>query len=115
MKIALLIRSLELGGIERQLCLLARSLLNRNHQVHVLVFYGDGPLQAGLEATGVPVLDLDKNGHWNLLGLALRLRAWLIRAHLQVLFSFLDTPNLLAAWLRPYCPGFKVAWGGAAT
>ena len=115
MRIAFLTRSLELGGAERQLCLLARGLLRRGHQVSVLVFYGGGPLQAELQAAGVPVIDLGKAGRWDLLGFAWRLRTWLRQERPQVLHSFLDTPNLLAAWLGPLCPGLKVAWGVRAS
>ncbi|MBI5522736.1 MAG: glycosyltransferase [Desulfarculus sp.] len=115
MNIALLIRSLELGGAERQLSLLARGLLERGHQVRVLVFYGGGPLEADLSSAGVPVVDLAKAGRWDLAGVAMRLRAWLRRERPQVLYSFLDTPNLLAAWLRPLCPGLQVVWGVRAS
>jgi glycosyltransferase involved in cell wall biosynthesis len=114
-KIALLIRSLELGGAERQLCLLARGLHQREHELHVLVFYGGGPLEHELAAAGVPVQDLGKAGRWDLLGLTRRLRAWLLRERPLVLYSFLDTPNLLAAWIRPLCPGLKVVWGVRAS
>ncbi|MBI4799275.1 MAG: glycosyltransferase [Desulfarculus sp.] len=115
MKIALLIRCLELGGAERQLSLLARGLHERGHQVSVLVFYGGGPLEADLDAAGVTVVDLAKAGRWDLLGVALRLRAWLKRERPQALYSFLDTPNLMAAWIGPSCPGLKVVWGVRAS
>ncbi|MFH1032929.1 MAG: glycosyltransferase [Pseudomonadota bacterium] len=115
MRIALLIRSLELGGAERQLCLLARGLHQRGHRVSVLVFYGGGPLADELNAAGVPLIDLGKSGRWDMLAFAARLRTWLRRERTQVLYSFLDTPNLLAAWLRPFCPGLQVAWGVRAS
>lgn len=115
MKIALLIRCLELGGAERQLSLLAQGLMERGHQVSVLVFYGGGPLEADLSSAGVPMVDLAKAGRWDLAGVALRLRAWLQRERPQVLYSFLDTPNLMAAWLGPLCPGLKVVWGVRAS
>lgn len=110
-----MIRSLALGGAERQFCLLAQGLLARGHQVSVLSFYPGGTLEAQLKTAGVPLVELAKGGRWDLLGFARRVRRWLRRERPQVLYSFLDTPNLLAAWLKPLCPGLKVAWGVRAS
>ncbi len=115
MRVLLLTRCLELGGAERQLTLLARGLAERGHQAEVTVFYGGGPLAGELEAARVPLFELGKAGRWDLAGPALRLRRILRQRRPQVLYSFLDTPNLLAAWLRPLCPGLKVVWGARAS
>lgn len=115
MRLLLLIRSLELGGAERQLCLLAGGLRARGHQVDVACFYAQGPLLAELAAAGVAVHPLGKSGRWDLLGALLALKRLIARLRPQALYSFLDTPNLLAALARPLCPGLKVAWGVRAS
>ncbi len=48
MKIAFLTRSLEYGGAERQLTVLASELARRRHTVEVGVFYPGGPLESEL-------------------------------------------------------------------
>jgi glycosyltransferase involved in cell wall biosynthesis len=110
-RITLLTRSLELGGAERQLCLLARGLRERGHAVAVVSFYPGGPLTAMLDEAGVAVASPGKAGRWDLPGFAVRL-AGLLRARApEVVYSFLDTPNLAAAWLKPWLKGAKVVWG----
>ena len=49
MNIMFLIRSLEVGGAERQLASLARGLQEAGHDVSVVVFYPGGKLEADLE------------------------------------------------------------------
>ena len=111
MKILFLCSRLEMGGAERQMCLLAAGLQARGHQVQVAVFYPGGPLASFLASAGVAVHCLDKAGRYDLLPTAWRLRR-LIRAwRPQVLHAYLDTPNLLAAALHPFTPGLKVVWG----
>ena len=72
MKVMFLIRSLEYGGAERQLALLARGLRTRGHDVSVAVFYPRGPLAEELRSAGVRVVCLEKRGRWDLLGFFLR-------------------------------------------
>ncbi|MFH1060037.1 MAG: glycosyltransferase, partial [Pseudomonadota bacterium] len=115
MRLLLLIRSLDLGGAERQLCLLAGGLKARGHAVDVACFYAQGPLMAELAAAGVTVHPLGKSGRWDILGAALALKRLVARLRPQVLYSFLDTPNLLAALVRPLCPGLRVVWGVRAS
>ena len=57
--IVFLVRSLDMGGAERQLVELAKGLHARAWQVEVVTFYPTGPLRALLEAAGVPVFSLD--------------------------------------------------------
>jgi glycosyltransferase involved in cell wall biosynthesis len=114
-RVTLLTRSLELGGAERQLCLLARGLKERGHAVAVVSFYPGGPLQALLDQAGVAVASPGKAGRWDLPGFAGRLAGLLRTGSPQVVYSFLDTPNLAAAWLKPWLKGAKVVWGVRAS
>lgn len=115
MRLLLLTRSLELGGAERQLALLAAGLHRRGHRVTVACFYPQGPLLAELTTAGVAVTGLGKRGRWDLLGAGRALRRLVGELRTQVVYSFLDTPNLLAALSKPFCPGLKVAWGVRAS
>lgn len=115
MRITLLTRSLELGGAERQLCLLAQGLKARGHDARVVSFYPGGPLTAMLTEAGVPVASPGKAGRWDLAGFAGRLAGLLRAGAPEVVYSFLDTPNLAAAWLKPWLRGAKVVWGVRAS
>src|SRR5438045_366810 len=74
LSIFLLIRSLALGGAQRQLVELARGLRQRGHQVTVATFYSGGPLERDLDQAGVDVVVLQKGGRWDAVGFLLRLR-----------------------------------------
>jgi glycosyltransferase involved in cell wall biosynthesis len=114
-RVVLLTRSLELGGAERQLCLLARGLKARGHDARVVSFYPGGPLTAMLTEAGVPVASPGKAGRWDLAGFAVRLTGLLRAGSPQVVYGFLDAPNLAAAWLKPWLQGAKVVWGVRAS
>ena len=66
MRILFLVRSLDYGGAERQLSLLAPGLTRRGHDIGVAVFYAGGLLARPLEDAGVRVVDLEKRGRWSM-------------------------------------------------
>jgi len=111
MKIALLIRSLNYGGTERQLVALAKGLHERGHPVGVAVFYPNGPLEKDLREAGVPVRALDKRGRWDVLGFLWRLIRLLREERPDILHSYLVVPNLLTALVKPLFPRINMVWG----
>jgi glycosyltransferase involved in cell wall biosynthesis len=108
--VVLLIRSLALGGAQRQLVQLALGLRERGHRVTVGVFYSGGPLVAELEQADVPVIDLGKGGRWNNLGFLLRLRRMIAGSKPDVVYSFVGSANIFAALARPLVRGIKLVW-----
>ena len=72
MNITFLIRSLDVGGAERQLASLARGLQENGHCVAVAVFYSGGGLERDHEGTGVELVYLAKRGRWDLVGFFMR-------------------------------------------
>lgn len=111
MNIVFLARSLELGGAERQMVLLAAGLKRRGHDVSVWPFYAGGPLRAELESAGVPVRELGKRHRWDLPGFALRVARSLRAADPDVLHGYLVAPNLVASTLKPLLPRTRIVWG----
>jgi glycosyltransferase involved in cell wall biosynthesis len=111
MKIAFLIRSLELGGAERQLVTLARGLHARGHSVVVAVFYAGGPLEHELHSAGIPVRSLEKRGRWDTARFMRRLFKVIDEEQPDVLHSYLVVANVLAAALRPAFPRLRIVWG----
>jgi len=115
MKAAFLIRSLGVGGAERQIAALAAGLAAAGHAVTVHVFYAGGALEADLRASGVHVLDLAKGGRWNFGGFLVRLVRSMRAARPDVIYSVLDVPNVLVAVLRPFLGGARIGWGLRST
>jgi glycosyltransferase involved in cell wall biosynthesis len=111
MRVLLLMRSLDIGGAQRQMVTLAHGLRERGVDVSVLTFYPGGALRAELDAAGVPNCDLGKAGRWDVLPFLWRFARHLHGSRPSVLYSFLPVANLLALLARLFLPGTRVVWG----
>jgi glycosyltransferase involved in cell wall biosynthesis len=112
--IALLIRSLNYGGAEMQLTILANGLARLGHPVSVLVFYPNGPLCERL-APEVIVRCLGKRGRWDVMGFLRSLFQVLHEEQPDVLYSFLPVANLIACLARLRSPRLRLVWGVRAS
>jgi glycosyltransferase involved in cell wall biosynthesis len=110
-----LVRSLEVGGAERQLVVLALGLLHTGHAVDVAVFYGGGELESELRGAGIAVHDLRKRGRWDNVALGWRVGRLVRRLRPDVLHGYLGGANIAAAVMRWMYPGVRVAWRIAAS
>lgn len=115
MRIWFLIRSLEVGGAERQLVTLVSELRRRGLDVGVIVFYRGGALDKEVIANGIPLSSPRKRGRWDVLGFLLRLVRILRQIRPHVLHTYLVMPNILGVILRPLFPGMRVVWGVRAS
>lgn len=115
MKIFFLIRSLNIGGAERQLLTLATGLHQRGSNVQVIVFAGGGVLESDLQKAGIPVWNLGRSGIKSLPLVFLRLWSILHAERPEVLYSFLQVANLWSGVLRIFMPRLKVVWGHRAS
>lgn len=106
MRIVLLAPSLEAGGAERQLVVLANGLADRGHRVVVALFRVKGPLLGSLSRQ-VVVHDLRKGGRADVVGLLLRLRCLLRSEAPDVLYTFLGVPNLAGVAMKLLVPGIR--------
>ena len=114
MKILFLIRSLEFGGSERQLVVIASGLAQRGHDVAVATLHEGGALEEELGACGVPLVSLRKRSRWDLIGLALRFRQLIKEQNPDVIYSFLPAQNLLALLARRFSH-CRVVWAVRAS
>jgi glycosyltransferase involved in cell wall biosynthesis len=96
MKIMFVMRSMAVGGAQRQLCVLCRELVRRGHEISVLLYYGGEPLEAELRDLGVRVVDLKKKGRWHNLGFMARFVAIVRAVQPDVLYANLPVSNLHA-------------------
>lgn len=113
--ILFLARSLDRGGAERQLVVLAKGLACRGYAVAVAVFFGGGAYEAELAKAGVRIIRLEKKGRWDVLPFLLRLVRVLRKERPVVLHSYLGVPNILAVALKPFLPGTRIVWGVRAS
>ena len=110
-KIALIIRSLDHGGAERQLLALAKALDKTRFDVAILTFYSSGVLEKELDDCGIRLISLDKCGRWDLPRFLSRLFCELRRLRPDVIHSYLDIPNVIAICAKPFCSRPAVLWG----
>lgn len=113
--ILFLCRSLERGGAERQLVVLATALARRGHTVSVTVLYGGGALEAELAMAGVRCIHLNKRGRWDVLPFLFHLGRLLRAERPSLLLSYLSVPNILATLLKPLLPDTRLVWGVRAS
>ncbi len=109
-KLAFLVRSLDYGGAQRQLITLAKALDKSIFEVTVLSFYDGQPLERGLDGSGVQTIFLGKSGRWDLFSFLRRLLKEVKLLHPDILHGYLDIPNLLALFLKPFVRA-RVIWG----
>lgn len=109
MRILFLIRSLEAGGAERQLLLLANGLVEKGHSVGIAVFYPGGVLER--ELAGPELFSLEKNGRWDVLGFWKSFTACVNSYRPDLLHSYMGTANNLAALFKILHSRQKVVWG----
>lgn len=110
MKIVFVMRSLHVGGAERQLVELARGLNEAGHTVRVKLFYGNGALEPELREAGIPVEILEKRGRWEIVRFLARLVASLRAERPDIVHSYLPVSNIFVALARPALAGARVVW-----
>jgi len=63
--IAIFLPSLEQGGAERRMCLLAVALKERGHDVEVIVLRKKGIFIKTLEKSNIVIKSVEKGGRWD--------------------------------------------------
>lgn len=113
-RIALLIRSLNIGGAETQVTALANGLARSGHAVSLLVFYPGGPLLDRV-SRDVTVRCLEKHSRWDVIGFLRRLFSVVDEVKPDVLLGEMTVANLLTCLAKLRSSKLKVAWGVRAS
>lgn len=114
MRIVFLAPSLEVGGAERQLVLLANGLADRGHDISIALFRKTGALVTDVSSS-VKIVDLAKKGRWDLFGFLWRLRCFIGVHKPDAVYSFLGVPNLSSFAMRLLGTGVPIIWGVRAS
>lgn len=109
--ITLLVRSLGVGGAERQLVALAVGLRDRGVEVEVVSFYPGGELAQTLQRAGISHHVVGKAGRWDVLRFTARLLRHLRQRGDRLLYGFLPLSNILLALLSPFLRDATIVWG----
>lgn len=100
--ILFLVRSLNVGGAERQLMLLAKALHLKGMHIAVAQFYGGGVFADELQSAGVPLFDLRKGGRWSNLRFLWRLWKLIRQLQPRITHGYLSSANLILLLLKPF-------------
>ncbi len=111
MRVVFLVRSLNFGGVERQLVTLAKGMDKRRFEPVVVCFYGGGPLESELVQAGIRVIALGKHSRWDVAGFVWNLSHTIGQLKPDILHGYLPVPNFLAALLKLIHPSMRVVMG----
>ena len=112
MKILITIRSLHIGGSERQVVALTKSMAAQGNEIHVATFVSGGPLENDL--SGIPnvnIHSLDRSGLVGKFKLIYALRSLIKSNEYNAVYGFLPTPNLALLVARTIRRRPFIAWG----
>ncbi|MFO1409009.1 MAG: glycosyltransferase [Steroidobacteraceae bacterium] len=115
MRILLVIRSLVIGGAERQCAELACAMAERGHEVTLCTLGQGGPLESLLSGSAVRMVSLGHSGRLGIGVTALRLRRVCRELAPDVIYSFLSVANLLCAGVLPVQYRRRLVWGVRAS
>ena len=111
MKVLFFIRSMVVGGSQRQLAMLARALAERGHEAAVVVFYTGGEIDVAREPTSPRVISLSKSARWDVITPLARLRRLLRTERPDVVYAFHPPQAVLAALLLPRGKKTRLVFG----
>ena len=111
-----LIRSLNIGGTERQLVELVKGLDSNHFDITVGLFYNEGTLIEEIKSMPwIHVVSLNKSGRWDIIRFVLRFIKLLKSLQPDILYSFLPDANI-AGLIAGRLSGVKrVVWGVRAS
>src|SRR5688572_6961173 len=95
----LLLRTLDIGGAERQAVELASALRRGGRSVTVAVFQSGGALEPILRAADVPLINIGR-GRAGLVGVAWRAAGLARQLRPRAVIAYLDGPNLVSLVMK---------------
>lgn len=113
MKLLLAIRSLDIGGAERQFIELVRHIDKSRFNLIVCTMYSGSQEESLKAIDGITYYNLKKQGRYDLLDFGYRYRKLLRSERPDIIYSFLSEMNLFSLWCKPR--NSKIVWGFRAS
>jgi glycosyltransferase involved in cell wall biosynthesis len=111
LRVVFIVRSLDSGGAERQLAILARGLPPDSFDVTVASMYSGGTMRAEFERIGhIRLVSLDKGGRWHTASFIRRLHGLMRTVRPHVVHGYMTGANEVALLAARMC-GAKAVWG----
>jgi glycosyltransferase involved in cell wall biosynthesis len=104
-------RSLAFGGAEMLIAGAAGGLKKRGHEVLLVTFYDNNPLEKQVTEAGVALESLHKRGRWDLVRFNRSFLNVVRRFQPDILYTVLPNSNLVALTARLAKPDLKLIWG----
>lgn len=108
-------RKLDRGGSERQIVLLAERLIKEGYDVRLVLMYAGGDFDNELIEKGIPIYFINKLGRWDVIGFSFRLITTLRSLKPDIIYSFLDLPNIISVILSPITRRPRLVWSIRST
>lgn len=112
-KLLLSIRSLDIGGAERQFIELVKHIDKSEFDVTVCTMYGGAQEEALRSIPGIKYHNLHKTGRYDLYRFYKKYSLFLKKKNPDVIYSFLGEMNLFSLWCKP--KRTKIIWGFRAS
>jgi glycosyltransferase involved in cell wall biosynthesis len=114
--IIFLIRSLNIGGAERQLVELVKGLDNNYFNITVGLFYNEGALIEEIKRMPrIHVISLNKSGRWDVIRFAFRFIKLLKALQPDIVYSFLPDANIVGLIAGRLSGVKRIVWGVRAS
>lgn len=115
-RICFLIRQLDEGGAQRQLLTLIKGLDKTKYDITLMSFYDGGCFSGETDRlTQVKYICLKKRGRWDVFNFIYQFISQLRQINPEVLHGYLDFPNCLSIFVKPFLPKARVIWGVRAS
>jgi len=112
-KLILSIRSLDIGGAERQFIEIVKHIDKSRFDVTVCSMYGGSQENIIEKIEGVRYINLNKKGRYDIFNFYKRYKSLLREIQPDIIYSFLGEMNLFSLWCKP--KKTKLIWGFRAS
>jgi len=113
-KLCIFLPSLEHGGAERRMILLAIKLQELGYTVCVVVLRKKGSFEKLLNDAGIPIESVNKGGKWDILFACYKTFKIFRKNHFDIILSCLPSANLFATIIKLVNRKTPLFWGIAA-
>ncbi|PPR79223.1 MAG: hypothetical protein CFH01_00546 [Alphaproteobacteria bacterium MarineAlpha2_Bin1] len=110
-KVAIIVRSLEKGGTERQVIEIASGLDQEKFKVVIISFYNKGELIELARKKNIEVIFIGKKNRYDLILFLYKFITCTHKVKPDIIHSFLDSPNIFSSIYKLLYPNSILLWG----